>query len=190
MWSLVAIANWSAISIHHVDYSRRRILMWVPSTPHRHFTTPAHLPHVSTACCLFLLLPLPSTTLQFSARQIAISAFYRWWLWPYPRCPPPSIFKRIEKEGGGWWSVAFRFIRMSYPFFTPLRGQSRSLAIHTCDVTETHPQWLEKRWSGLYTRREKQKKIVKIDAKETRVSITLPQQKREGIEREKKLREE
>lgn len=100
MWSLVAIANWSAISIHHVDYSRRRILMWVPSTPHRHFTTPAHLPHVSTACCLFLLLPLPSTTLQFSARQIAISAFYRWWLWPYPRCPPPSIFKRIEKEGG------------------------------------------------------------------------------------------
>lgn len=102
--------------------------------------------------------------------------------------PHPSL--KESKKKGGWWSVAFRFIRMSYPFFTPLQGQSRSLAIHTCDVTETHPQWLEKRWSGFYTRREKQKKIVKIDAKETRVSITLPQQKkRKGTEREKKGRE-
>lgn len=37
--------------------------------------------------------------------------------------------------------------------------------------------------------REKQKKIVKIDAKETRVSITLPQQKRVRNRERKKMRE-
>ena len=123
-WSLVAIANWSAISIHHVDYSRRRILMRVPSTPHRHFTFPA-ISHMYRLLAASLLLPLPSTTLQFSPRQIAISAFYRWWLWPYPRCPPPSIFKGIGKNGeadGPLHSDLSGCPLLFFFFFQPLSG--------------------------------------------------------------------
>lgn len=133
-----------------------------------------------------LLVPRPSTTLQFPERQIGIGAFYRWWLWPDPGCPPP-ISKRIER--GEWWSVPFRFVSMSF-LFTPLRGQSRSLAIHTCDVIERHPRWLAKWWSGLYTRRGKKNEEVKRDAQETRVSDISSAGKRmnEGKNQDKKLK--